>query len=312
MSPTERWHEASDGRRLFTWGLKPSGAVRGVVHVAHGLGEHSGRYRQVATELAARGFAVYSNDHRGHGRTEADPKDLGFFGPGGADRVVTDLVELVRGEKAAHAGVPFVLLGHSMGSFLAQEVMLRHGAELDGVVLSATSGKPPPIASVGRVLARLERLRVGPRGTSALLQTLSFEAFNKPFKAQGPSAFEWLTRERAVIDAYVADPLCGFAPSTELWVELLDLFARASRADRQQALPRALPVYAFTGAEDPGNERGKGHRQLVDALRAAGLGDVTSKVYEGGRHEMLNETNREEVVKDLLDWLEARVARGAA
>lgn len=308
MSQLELWHEASDGKRLFLRAVLPGGAARAVVHLAHGVGEHSGRYVEVARALSARGFAVYANDHRGHGRTEPDPKDLGFFGPGGADRIVTDLFELMRFEKSRHPGVPFVLLGHSMGSFLAQEFMLRHGAELSAVVLSATSGKPPPIASVGRLLARLERLRVGPRAPSPLLQALSFGAFNKPFKDGGPTQFEWLSRERATIEAYVADPLCGFSPSTELWVELLDLFARASVPSRHAQLPKDLPVYALTGSEDPGNERAKGQRQLVAALQAAGLRDVTSKVYEGGRHEMFNETNRDDVLQELLAWLEAKTA----
>jgi alpha-beta hydrolase superfamily lysophospholipase len=210
-------------------------------------------------------------------------------------------------EKAQHPGAPFVLFGHSMGSFLAQEFILRHAAEVHAVVLSATSGKPPAIAALGRYIARLERLRVGPRGQSGLLKTLSFDAFNKPFKKSGPTDFEWLTRDRAHVEKYVADPLCGFGLSTALWVDLLDLFSNASKRQRQAQLPKALPVYTFTGSEDPGNERASGMRQLVQSLHAVGLTDVTARIWEGGRHEMLNETNRDEVVRELLAWLEARV-----
>ena len=156
-------------------------------------------------------------------------------------------------------------------------------------------------------MARIERLRLGTLGKSSVLRGLSFDAFNKPFAKLGPTKFEWLSRDRAEVDKYVADPLCGFDATTSLWVELLDLLAEISRTDRQAALPKALPVRIISGSEDPANERAKGARQLAAALQAVGLTKVELTVYEGARHELLNETNRDEVTRDLIGWLNALI-----
>ena len=306
---TEFWHQASDGKALFVRKVRPEGALRGIVHIAHGVGEHSARYLRVAERLAAEGFVVFADDHRGHGKTAASPAELGSFGPGGIHRVVDDLVELMRFEKLEHPGLPFVLFGHSMGSYLAQEFMLRHANDVAAVVLSASAGKPSALASFGRYVARFERLRLGATGKSSILRGLSFDAFNKPFASSGPTKFEWLSRDRAEVDTYVADPLCGFDASTSLWIELLDLLGEVSRPERQAQLPKALPVRIISGSEDPANERAKGARQLAAALQKAGLTKVDLTVYEGGRHELLNETNRDEVTRELTGWLNTHVPR---
>jgi len=308
MTTTDFWHQASDGKALFVRKVQPTGTPRAVIHISHGLGEHSERYLRVAEQLAAQGYVVFANDHRGHGKTAATPDELGFFGAGGIHRVVDDLAELMRREKREHPQLPFVLFGHSMGSYLAQELMLRHAKEMTAVVLSGSAGKPSLIAAAGRYVARLERLRLGPLGKSAVLRGLSFDAFNKPFAKLGPTKFEWLSRDRAEVDKYVADPLCGFDATTALWVGLLDLLGEISRPERQAQLPKSLPVRIISGGEDPANERAKGARQLAAALQAAGLSKVELKVYEGARHELLNETNRDEVTADLISWLNAHVS----
>ena len=306
---TEFWHQASDGKALFVRKVRPEGALRGIVHIAHGVGEHSARYLRVAERLAAEGFVVFADDHRGHGKTAATPAELGSFGPGGIHRVVDDLVELMRFEKLEHPGLPFVLFGHSMGSYLAQEFMLRHANDVAAVVLSASAGKPSALASFGRYVARLERLRLGASGKSSILRGLSFDAFNKPFAGSGPTKFEWLSRDRAEVDMYVADPFCGFDASTSLWVELLDLLGEIASPERQAQLPKGLPVRIISGSEDPANERAKGARQLAAALQKAGLTKVDLTVYEGARHELLNETNRDEVTRELIGWLNTHVPR---
>ncbi len=312
MKTTEFWHQASDGKALFVRKVLPEGALRGIIHLAHGLGEHSQRYLRVAEKLAAEGYVVFADDHRGHGKTAVTPDELGFFGKGGIHRVVDDLTELMRFEKNEHPNLPFVLFGHSMGSYLSQELMLRHASEFTGVVLSASAGKPSALASAGRYVARIERLRLGALGKSSILRGLSFDAFNKPFAKLGPTKFEWLSRERAEVDKYVADPLCGFDATTSLWVELLDLLAEIARADRQAALPKSLPVRIISGGEDPANERAKGARQLATALQAAGLTKVELTVYEGARHELLNETNRDDVTRELITWLNGLMPAKAA
>lgn len=301
------WHPASDGKKLFVRRFLPEGTAKAVVHISHGMAEHSERYARVASALNGAGYAVYVNDHRGHGKTATTPEELGFF-DGGVERVLQDLVELFGFEKKEHPGVPLVLFGHSMGSFFAQALMQTHGDQLQAVVLSGTAGKPNLLAALGRTIARAERLRLGVRGKSGLIRALAFDAFNKPFNPK-PTRFEWLSRDRAEVDTYAADPFCGFDCAIELWVGVLDLLRDNALPERQARVPKKLPVYVFSGAQDPAGENAKGPQQLVGALKSAGLSDVTSKFYEGARHETLNETNRDEVTADLLKWIDSRLAK---
>ncbi len=302
--------KASDGQDLFVYEWLPDAAVatKGLVHVAHGMGEHAARYARLAEALTAAGFVVYANDHRGHGKTAASAQDLGWFAPtDGFRRVELDLEELVSDEKRRHPGLPVFLVGHSMGSYLTQRFLIERGEILSGAVLSGTGGKPSLLAAAGRLVARAERLRVGERGTSNLLRDLSFGAFNKPFEP-GRTRFDWLSRDPVEVDKYVADPLCGFDSTTSLWVDLLDGLAFIADPVKQARIPKHLPVYVFAGSEDPVGEKTKSILQLLSAYERAGLTHVTHRFYDGARHETLNETNRDEVTRDLLAWLEATIA----
>lgn len=300
-------HAASDGTALHVheWLPDEGHEVRAVMHVTHGMAEHGARYARLAEALTKEGYAVYANDHRGHGKT-ALPGELGHFGEGTFDVVVRDLERLVTSEMAAHEGKPFVLFGHSMGSFMVQTLLPDISHRLAAAVLSGSNGKPTPIASAGRWVARLERARLGARGKSAVLRTLSFDAFNKAF-APNRTRADWLSRDEAEVDAYVADPLSGFECSTSTWIALLDALGPMSSPDRQARIRKDLPIYVVAGSLDPVSEKTRGLRQLLAAYERAGLTAVTHRFYEGARHEIFNETNRDEVTRDLLDWLHAHV-----
>ena len=302
--------KVEDTRDIFVYRFRPDAgaATKGIVHIAHGMAEHAARYARLAEALTERGYVVYANDHRGHGKTATGADDLGFLAPsGGFGRAVQDLIQLVVFEKAEDPGLPVFLFGHSMGSFFAQAYMIEAGSSLRGVILSGSNGKPNLLASAGRLVARLERVRLGPHGRSALLTSLSFDAFNKAFQPNR-TGFDWLSRDEAEVDKYVADPLCGFSVTTQLWVDVLDGTAEIARPERQARVPKDLPVYIFAGSEDPVGERTRGLQQLLEAYRRAGLTDVRHKFYPGGRHEMLNETNRDEVTRDVTAWLDAHVS----
>jgi alpha-beta hydrolase superfamily lysophospholipase len=302
-------HTVDDQRKLFVYRFLPDEGTKkkAMVHIAHGLAEHGRRYARVAEALTSAGYVVYANDHRGHGKTEERPDGLGFFAEaGGFRRVLQDLQQLVAREKSENPGLPAVLFGHSMGSYFTQAFMIEAGRELRGAVLSGTGGKPNLLASAGRLVARLERMRLGPKATSALLTKLSFGEFNKRFRPNR-TEFDWLSRDQAEVDAYVADPHCGFGASTQLWIDLLDALAEISRPERQSRIPRDLPVYVFSGSLDPVGLETVSVKQLLGAYQRAGLANVTHKFYENGRHEMLNETNRDEVTRDLVAWLDAHV-----
>jgi alpha-beta hydrolase superfamily lysophospholipase len=300
---------AEDTTELFVYRFLPDEGVKrkAVVHIAHGMAEHAGRYARVAGALTAAGYVVYANDHRGHGKTAKTKDDLGFLGwSGGYRRAVQDLEQLVVFEKAENPGLPVVLFGHSMGSYFTQAFLIEAGWAIQGAVLSGSSGKPKLLAQAGRLVARIERARLGRRGRSDLLTNLSFGAFNKAF-APNRTAFDWLSRDEREVDAYVADPLCGFTVTTQLWVDVLDGVATYSSPERQKKIPRDLPVYVFAGGDDPVGEKTRSLDQLLGAYAQAGLVDVTHRFYPGARHETLNETNRDEVTRDLVAWLDAHV-----
>jgi alpha-beta hydrolase superfamily lysophospholipase len=299
---------ASDGQPLFVHSWQPGQSARAVLHVIHGLAEHAARYARFADALTARGFAVYAHDQRGHGRTARGRDDLGLFAEkDGWRRVVGDAEELLLDVSARHAGLPLVLFGHSLGSFVAQQVIARRSEVLAAAVLSGANGARNPLAAAGRLIARAERWRHGARSTSPLINQLAFGNFNRKF-APARTAFDWLSRDEAEVDKYVNDPLCGFDCTTQLWVDFLDGIADTLSPRHKQRVRRGLPVYLIAGSRDPACANGRGALALADSYRAAGLTDVTCRVYPDARHELLNEVNRDEVMHDLAAWLESAIA----
>lgn len=289
---------------MYLW--LPPGPCRAVVQIAHGLAEHAGRYARLAEALTTAGYGVYANDHRGHGRTCKNENQLGFFAEHDGWRLcLDDLLALNRHIAAAHPGTPIVLLGHSMGSTMAEQFMGEHGDALAGVVLSGSSGQPTVLASVGRLIMRIERWRVGRRGRSKLAQLLTFEAFNKQF-APSRTAFDWLSRDPAEVDRYVTDPLCGFPASVQLWIDLIDGAKTASSVAYLARIPRNLPIYVIAGALDPVSGRTKQLQPMLTGYKAAGL-KVQHRFYPEARHELFNETNRDEVTRDLIGWMSKEI-----
>jgi alpha-beta hydrolase superfamily lysophospholipase len=293
-----------DGAAVYVHCWQARTPPRAIVQIAHGLAEHGGRYARLAEALTGAGYGVYANDHRGHGRTAASPDALGFFAEsGGWAKCVEDLWRINRRIADSHPGVPIVLLGHSMGSFFAQNFIAEHGDALAGAVLSGSNGKPPAVAVIGKLIARIERLRLGARGRSPVLDRLGFGAFNERFRpARTP--FDWLSRDPAEVDRYIADPLCGFSASTQLWIDLLGGLSLIARPALQAKIPKDLPIHLIAGDQDPVNGDIKGLEQLIGAYRRAGLRRVSHRFYAGARHELFNETNRDEATADLVAWLD--------
>lgn len=290
---------AGDGAAIGVRRWPVAGKPRSIVQIAHGLAEHSARYARLAAALNAAGYGAYASDHRGHGPA-CDPASLGHLADaGGWASAAGDLWTVNRHIAAEAPGVRIVLLGHSMGSYLARTVAAEHSDALAGLILSGSDGAPAAVEMAARALARIERLRLGRRGKSALLHKLIFGDANKRFEpARTP--FDWLSRDRAEVDAYVADPLCGFPFTVQLAIDLLD--ARPQALGRASLVPvrKDLPVYVFSGDRDPVGGNFKG---LIADLKAAGFTRLSTRLYPDGRHEMLNETNREEVTGDLIAWL---------
>ena len=305
MRGSEFTLRADDGTTLHARRWLPEGRARAIVQIAHGLAEHSARYARLAFALNAAGYGVYANDHRGHG-PQAPAEDLGHFADqGGWDKVVGDLWTLNRLVAEEQPGARIVFLGHSLGSFLGRSFIAEHSDALAGAALSGSSGKPPMIATLGRAIARAERLRLGKRGKSRLILQMWFGAYNKPFEpARTP--FDWLSRDESQVDAYVADPFCGFPFTTQLAIDVLDALPRATSRESLAAIRKDFPLYVFSGERDPVGANIKG---LIADLKAAGFTRLTTRIYPGARHETLKETNRDEVTRDLIAWLDGVVGR---
>jgi alpha-beta hydrolase superfamily lysophospholipase len=304
MAGSEFEFRADDGRTLLGRRWLPEGRARAIVQIAHGLAEHSGRYARLAAALNAAGYAVYANDHRGHG-TRTAPADLGHFADeGGWDKVVGDLWTMNRLIAAEQPGAQIVFLGHSLGSFLGRGFIAKHSDALAGVALSGSNGKPPAIATLGRLIARAERLRLGKRGKSQLIFNMWFGDFNKPFHpARTP--FDWLSRDDKEVDAYVADPFCGFPFTTQLAIDVLDALPYVTSAASLAPIRKDMALYVFSGERDPVGANIQG---LIQDLKGAGFTRLTTRIYANARHETLNETNRDEVTRDFIAWLDGIVA----
>jgi len=289
MAATETAYSTSsiDGGTIRVYRWETKSPRRGVVQIAHGMGEHALRYRPVAQALAAQGYDVYANDHRGHGELAAQADKLGVFGEGGFESVVADMATVTRMAREEVPGKPLVLLGHSMGSFASQLYMLDHSELVDGVALSGTTA--------------LDML-----GAAAATGTWRLEDLNAAFEpARTP--FDWLSRDQAEVDKYIADPLCGFNVTPESYGSLFAIAPRLANPKELARIRRNLPLFLFVGDLDPVNAKLAWFRPLIDRYREAGLTDVSSHVYGGARHEVLNETNRAEVVATLQAWID-RVA----
>ncbi|MGY2066083.1 alpha/beta fold hydrolase [Blastococcus sp. SYSU DS0619] len=274
---------ASDVRvTAYRW--DPTGPVRGILQLTHGMGEHLLRYERLAAALTGAGWVVVGQDHRGHGATAQDGR-WGDLGPGGWDELVRDIGRLSAHVRADLPDVPLVLLGHSMGSFAAQQYVLDHSAELAGLVLTGT--------------AALDLLEPA----MDLDGPTDLSAFNAAF-APARTEYDWLSRDEAEVDAYVADPRCGFGLSATDSRQMFVSARQVADPGRLAGLRTDLPVYVAVGDRDPVTGQLALVHGLVQRLRDTGLTDVTLAVYPEARHEVFNETNRDEVVADLLAWLD--------
>lgn len=296
------WLDASDHTRLYVNAWTPLTNPRAVVMLSHGMAEHSGRYARLGAALTDAGFALYAHDQRGHGHTAANGLLGHYADRDGWNKVVGDLASLSASIGQRHPGIPVFLLGHSMGSYIAQAYLLHHSASVQGAVLSGSNFQPVSLYRSAAVIARLERWRQGATGRSAIIEFLSFGSFNNAFKPVR-TPFDWLSRDQQEVDTYVSDPLCGFRCTNQFWLDMLGGLQQISKKSNLAQIDKSLPILIMGGECDPVSE-GKRLRDLAGALTDTDHALVTLRLYPQARHEILNETNREEVTRDLLAWLE--------
>jgi len=322
-----------DGKRFACCAWLPSDEPRAILQIAHGMGEHKGRYTDVAEALTSQGYAVYASDHRGHGDSIADGKP-GAMGKGGWRLTLTDMNYLAEHARREYPARPTILLGHSMGAALSQQYLYLYGSHLAAAILSGSPGFGSAWQLTAmQLFCRLEALRSGPDMPSELLQTMLFGKNNKAFEnndasdennarsdtgstsaaaygTESTSGFEWLSKDALQVKAYLDDPQCGFVLSPASLAQMFAGMRHSAQANNVAAINKNLPLYVLAGADDPVHNEETGLIKLVESYRSAGLA-VDYKLYPDGRHEMLNETNRVEVVAHLLDWLDDTVFKPA-
>ena len=278
-----------------------------IVQIVHCGAEHAGRYHALAQSLNKQGYAVYAEDHRGHGRTGEINTKLGDMGEANAfERACDDVLALGRRAKTEYPDIPLAIIGHSLGSLITQRILLQHSDEYTAAVLS---GSPDILGiAAGAELVHAEVDRLGRDQVSDVLEAATVENFaNAVPDAQTP--FDWLSRDRQQVQLYADDPWCGYALCTGVWQDLIAAMLVTTETSAVAAtLRRDLPVYILSGSEDPVHAGWSAIERLAGNYRDCGLQDITVKNYPGGRHEMFNETNRDEVVDELLAWLDSKLS----
>lgn len=285
----------------------PDSTPKAVVQIAHGVADHIDRYRDFMSFLADNGFVAVGNDHLGHGHTIRHPIEQGFFAyENGWTHAVNDMHRLHDIIEKLYPEIPYVFFGHSMGSFLTRTYLIDNPNGYHAAILSGTGHMQPALVSSGHALASLIAKTKGPRYQSLLIDKIAFGAYNKCFEPNR-TKFDWISRDEEQVDKYIADPFCGFIATASLFSEMMKGIAYITDQNNINRMNKAKPILFLSGDMDPVGENGKGVERAYKAFCNAEIKDIYMKLYPDGRHEMLNEINREDVFKDIVSWINAKL-----
>ncbi|HHU23428.1 MAG TPA: alpha/beta hydrolase [Clostridiales bacterium] len=304
-----RFTSANGKTEIYACRWEPEGHPRGIIQISHGMAEHIARYDHFAKYLNNKGFVVVGNDHLGHGKSAVNESELGYFGEtGGWNFVVADMHKLRELTSKEYPDLPYFLLGHSMGSFLVRTCIIRYRNGISGVILSGTGQQRKAVIRAGEVVARAEVKKKGAKYRSQKLNDLVFGNYNEGF-TYVRTVYDWLSRDEAQVAKYMKDPLCGYMPTAGLFRDMLGGLKYISSTRNLKRMKKDLPVFFISGDSDPVGENGRGVIRAYRHFLKAGMTDVTLKMYPEGRHEMLNEINRDEVYEDILTWIESKLKK---
>lgn len=291
----------------YKWLPKNLKKAKGVVQIAHGMAEHASRYERFAQKLTAAGYIVYANDHRGHGKTAGKLDNVGYFGDSdGFAWMVRDCYQLNGIIHNSFPKLPVFFFGHSMGSFLAQSFMESYKFSINGTVLCATLGPQGPLLDIGLFLSSLIILFKGKKHKSQILFDMSMGSYNKSFRPNR-TKFDWISRDKKEVDKYVNDPYCGGVFTAQAYHDLFRGIKNMLRKGNIRKISKDIPIFLISGDKDPVGGKTKTVVELIRLYREMDIKNVTHKFYKNAHHELLNETNREEVMKDVIAWLNAQV-----
>ncbi|PQJ79132.1 alpha/beta hydrolase [Polaribacter porphyrae] len=309
MSFTTDTYKTFDKETIFyyKWKAKENLPLKGIVQISHGIGEHAGRYKSIAKRLKNQGYDVYANDHRIHGKSAKNNEYLGFYdGEDYFSDAIEDMRKLTEIIKKEHPNKKIILLGHSMGSLLSREYVTLYGDDLEALILSGTAAFLKGLGSFGLISTSFFSKLNGKHRSNEILKNLFFNQFNKKFKPNRTKV-DWISSDKKQVDKFEADPLRIEDFSLGVFRDILKGSKKINKPPTFKNTPKSLPIFIFSGDKDPVGEMGKGVKKVALNYKKAGVKDLTLKIYKGGRHEMLNEVNKEEVEQDLLNWLDERI-----
>lgn len=287
----------------------PEGEVRAVMQLVHGMSEYIERYGEFARYLAGQGILVVGHDHLGHGDSAETEADYGYFAKEHGDRIlVQDIHKLVCMTKKEYDGIPYILFGHSMGSFLVRKYLCCHGNELSGAVICGTGYQPEALLRAALVLCRAEAAFLGWKSRSRLMHWISFGSYNAKFRPNRTES-DWLCCREEIVDAYTADKKCGFTFTLNGYYNLFLTMYKIIRKEYLEQMPKELPVLFAAGGQDPVGECGAGVQKVIQLFEKTGMKHVEAKLYPGDRHEILNEEDRYTVYADIVDWMNRNILK---
>lgn len=301
---------SQDEREIFVYNwLREDQELKGILQLSHGMAETAARYKNFAKELTENGFIVYANDHRGHGKSADNIDDQGYLGKkDGFDLLVADMEYLTTHIKKDYPDLPLFLFSHSMGSFAAQKYIMDDSNQIDGLILSGSNGEQGLLLTAGKIVSKVEMFLRGRKAKSKLMNKLTFGHYNKHFQPE-TTGVEWLTRDEKEQSKYLANPYCGSIFPTSFYYEFLDSLQYIEDKNHFDKIPIDLPVYIISGDADPVGDFGKGALRLKKRYEKQGVKDLKMTLYKGARHELINEINRDEVIADIIDWLDRRIEK---
>ena len=295
---------STDGKnKLHVVIWEPNIQVIGVVQISHGMVEYIKRYDEFARYLNQYGILVVGNDHLGHGETAKTDDDWGYFRSDNmSETVVEDLYKITCFAKKNYPDVPYFLFGHSMGSFMARRYIMTYGNELDGVIISGTGNQSGSVLKAGKIMVSLTKLFKGDRYRSRMLKNMFFSKFNARIPNVRTSN-DWLTKDEAIVDKYNADKYCTYSFTVNGYRTLLEVLSFIQNENNIEKIPKNLPVFLIAGEEDPVGNYGKAVKNVYEIYEQAGIEDISIKLYKDDRHELINETDKEDIYEDIRGWM---------
>ncbi len=300
-------YEGSEHLKISAAKWIPEGKIKAIIQIVHGMNEHIGRYVEMAEFLSKNGFAVYGEDHRGHGLTAEIKKDLGhFYDKDGFPKIMNDVHGLTEIIKREHPGVPVFLLGHSMGSFISRNLITLFPNDFKGVILSGTGNYCMLEVLTNKTLLKLLLAIYGSRKVIPFFFTNGMNDFNKEFEPRRTD-YDWLATDPKVADEFIADPLCGTMNSLGFYRDLMDMLHNMQKKKKIAKIPKDMPMFLFAGSMDPVGKNGKTSTIAYENYKKAGIKDITFKLWEGCRHEVHKEPVKIELFNEIVSWIEKRI-----